>query len=186
MEGSIRSLSNALSLLRILLVAPVSLALISDTPGSRTVAMVLIVVAAMTDFLDGYVARKKGEVTELGKILDPVADKTAVGAVGLILALQERVPVWFVAAILARDLLIVAGGYYLKKKKSLLPQSNRLGKWTAGVLALTLFAAVAEGGAGGPLVPVLLTLSTAMLVFSSFSYGARFASALSAQHLTNP
>jgi CDP-diacylglycerol--glycerol-3-phosphate 3-phosphatidyltransferase len=185
MKGSFRTLSNALSLLRILLVLPISFSLMLDRTGSRKAAMFLIIAAAATDFLDGYFARKMGEVTELGKILDPVADKIAVGAVALILAAQGRVPLWFLSAIVVRDLLILAGGWYLSRKKSLLLQSNRLGKWTAGALALTLFAAIAEGGHQGTVSQALVALSTVMLAASSVSYGIRFFAAVPAQHDTN-
>ncbi len=186
MKGGFRTLSNALSLLRILLVVPISVSLMLDTPAGRGTAMLLIVAAAATDFLDGYYARKKGEVTELGKILDPVADKIAVGAVALILAVQGRVPVWFPAVVVVRDLLILSGGYYLSRRKSLILQSNRLGKWTAGVLALTLFAALPDGGYWGAVLRVLLTVSAVMIVVSTLSYGGRFFSAISAPRATNP
>lgn len=179
MKGSIRTLSNALSFLRILLVAPISFLLLLDTPAGRTLAIPLIIAAGITDFLDGYVARKKGEITELGKILDPVADKIAVGVVALILAFQGRVPLWFVGAILVRDLLILAGGVYLSRRKSLVLQSNRLGKWTAGAMALTLLFAIPEVTASGDVQMVLLTLTTAMIIVSSISYASRFTSVLS-------
>jgi cardiolipin synthase len=178
MTGSIRTLSNALSLLRILLVVPISAMLMLDTAAGRSIAMALIFIAGLTDFLDGYVARKKGEITDLGKILDPVADKTAIAAVGVVLASQGRVPVWFLLAVVARDVLILAGGLFLRRKRSILLQSNRLGKWTAGVLALTLCAAVADPGSSGPVVQGLLGLSMVMAAASLVSYGARFVSAL--------
>jgi len=185
MKGGFRTLSNALSLLRILLVIPISASLALDTTGGRNAALLLIIAAAATDYLDGYFARKKGEVTELGKILDPVADKVAVGAVGLILAAQGKVPVWFLTSIVVRDLMILAGGYYLTRKKSLILQSSMLGEWAAGALALTLFAAAAGEGTQGAILPVLLLLSTVMLAASLTSYGVRFFSAVSTQQTTN-
>ncbi|HLB01148.1 MAG TPA: CDP-alcohol phosphatidyltransferase family protein [Bacteroidota bacterium] len=178
MKGTVRTLSNALSLLRILLAIPITFSLLLDTPDGRAVAIVLILAAGITDFLDGYVAREKGEITEMGKILDPVADKIAVGAVALVLALQGRVPVWFLAAILVRDGLILAGGYYLSRKTSLVLQSNMLGKWTAGALALTLLAAIFDPLLTGAVQVILIGVSSSMIAASSVSYALRFFSAL--------
>jgi len=178
MQGRIRTLSNALSLLRVLLVVPISLALTAGTPQGRTAAMTLILLAGATDYLDGFFARRMGQVSDLGKILDPVADKIAVGVVAVILTVQGSVPVWFLAAVVARDLAILAAGVYLTRKKSVVLQSNRLGKWTAGTLALTLFAAVAGPEFSVPVVPALLAVSAAMLAASSVSYAVRFFSEL--------
>ena len=77
--------------------------------GSVRLAFVIFVVAMLTDFCDGYVARRSNTVTEFGKLMDPLADKVLVSMVlvGLLLTGAPFVPLWMVAIIIARELLIL-------------------------------------------------------------------------------
>jgi CDP-diacylglycerol--glycerol-3-phosphate 3-phosphatidyltransferase len=176
MKERIWTLSNGLSLLRILLVVPVALLLFSGIPHARTFAAGLIVIAALTDFLDGLIARARNETTRFGRIIDPVADKVGIGAVAVILTVQGTLPLWFVLAAIARDLAILAVAWRLSRRKAAVPQSNRTGKWTAALLGLTVFAGVLDPlDSTGLLVPCLAA-SAAMIVLSSVSYAGRIAS----------
>lgn len=76
------------------------------TPESRWIAVTIFLIVALTDWLDGYLARKLNQVTELGKFLDPLVDKLLVLGVLLILIELDRVPAWGVFLILARELTI--------------------------------------------------------------------------------
>jgi CDP-diacylglycerol--glycerol-3-phosphate 3-phosphatidyltransferase len=173
MTGRIWTLSNGLSLLRMLLVIPVTLLLLSEAPGSRTSAAVLIAVGALTDYLDGMAARKRNEITPFGKIIDPVADKIGIGAVALVLTVQGTLPAWFTLALVGRDLGIMAAASLLAKRGGGVPQSNPLGKWTAAVLAVIVFAGVLDPrDSAGVLGPSVIA-GTLMIVLSSASYAAR-------------
>ncbi len=174
MNDRIWTLSNGLSLLRILLVVPVAFLLFSGNPDSRLYAAVLIAVGAFTDFLDGLVARLKDQVTTFGMIIDPIADKVGIGAVAIILTVQGTLPVWFTAAVVGRDLAILAAAAHLSRKGAVLPQSNQAGKWTAGVLGLTVFAAVLDPTDSGGILFPLLVASAAMIVLSFALYAKRF------------
>ena len=174
MNDRIWTLSNGLSLLRVLLVVPVGLLLQSGSPGSRLYAAALILVAAFTDFLDGRIARLKDEVTRFGKIIDPVADKVGINAVVLLLCAEGTLPVWFAVAVIGRDLAIVAAAVHLSRKGGTMPQSNRTGKWAAGVMALTLFVGVIDPGDTAGLIPPCLAAAALMIVLSSISYAQRF------------
>ena len=176
MKDRIWTLSNGLSLLRILLVVPVAVLLFSAHPDARLCAAGLIVIAALTDFLDGLIARMKNEVTLFGKIIDPIADKVGIGAVALILTAQGTLPLWFPLAVVGRDLAILGAAYHLSRKGAAMPQSNQTGKWAAGVMGLTVFIAVIDPeNASGILLPCLVA-SAAMIVLSSVSYAKRFSS----------
>ena len=171
--GRIWTLSNVLSLLRILLVVPVSFLLLSDAPGSRETAAVLIAVAALTDFLDGMIARMRDQVTVFGKIIDPVADKIGIGAVTVILAWRGDLPAWFALAVVGRDVFILSAASFLSRKGSV-PQSNAIGKWAAAVITLTVFAAVLDpADAIGARTPCLAA-SAIMIALSSALYALRF------------
>ncbi len=121
------NLPNSLTLSRILLI-PVFVYLFSEPTDERALAAALVfATAALTDLLDGYVARRRGQITNLGKLLDPVADKLLVAA-GLVLLVQEqRVEVWLVIAIIARE-IIVTGARAVAARDGLIIEADSLGK----------------------------------------------------------
>ena len=131
-----------------------------------------MVLAALTDKYDGVLARKYDQITEWGKILDPVADKIAVSAVAIVLLVLGNIPPWFVVALLIRDALIFSGGMYVKKKKGIVLQSNEAGKWTVGIVSLALFLMVLN--AQSILVDVAISAGVVLLMVSSSMYVKRF------------
>jgi CDP-diacylglycerol--glycerol-3-phosphate 3-phosphatidyltransferase len=92
----------------------------------------------LTDFLDGYVARKLHQVTELGKILDPLADKLTTGAAAVLLVIVGALPFWYVSVMILRDVLILIGAVYIKAKKNIVTQSNWPGKVAVFLVALVI------------------------------------------------
>ena len=101
---------NVLSMLRLLLV-PVFLILV--IAGAYVPALVVLVAASLTDLLDGFLARRFNQVTRLGQLLDPAADRLYIFAALIGLAANELVPWWIVIVIVARDALIVVLGIVL-------------------------------------------------------------------------
>lgn len=101
---------NVLSMFRLLLV-PVFLVLV--VTGQDALALLTLVVSSATDFLDGYIARRFHQVTRLGQLLDPAADRLYIFATVIGLAWRELIPWWLVAAIVARDLMLVVLGVIL-------------------------------------------------------------------------
>ena len=103
------NLPNVLSLGR-LLVAPVLIWLLTDSgPRAAAIGAVIFLLACLSDWLDGYLARTRGLTTQLGKFLDPLADKVLViSALVMLAAMPEgpRVPAWMVAIIAARELAV--------------------------------------------------------------------------------
>ena len=174
MVERIWTFSNILSITRVLLVLPIAYLLIDDQPSNKQYIIGLIIVAASTDFLDGILARKLHQVTELGKVLDPVADKIAVIVVCCVLTLQEKIPLWFFIAAAMRDVLIFIGGIYVKKAKGVVLQSNVLGKWTVGIVSLLILTVILDVSEILWLKQGLLALSTLMLVASFVLYLKRY------------
>lgn len=177
--GRFFTISNLLSISRAVLAVPFAIVMLSDIPDKTLWGILILAVAALTDKLDGVLARKHNEITEWGKILDPLADKIGIGVVAVVLVMLGLVPLWFVLVLLGRDLLILAGGLYLKKHKSVVPQSNLLGKWTIGVLALMMGCAMLEWRIAAE---IFLWMSVAMLVASLGMYGLRFVEIVKASH----
>ena len=129
------NLPNLLSLLRIGLLPFVVLCL---KAGQNRWALGLMLLAAATDYFDGLLARRLNQVTESGKMIDPLADKVCVTTMVIALWLWRGFPLWAVVLIVGRDLMIVVGGLLIMKKRKMVPVSNRAGKWAVTVMAATI------------------------------------------------
>src|SRR5207249_7232675 len=106
-SSRILTVPNGISAARIALI-PIFIALILDH-DTTTVGLVLFAIVVATDWIDGMIARRTRQVSDLGKLLDPVADRLAIAA-GLIgLVLRGIFPLWAAAAILVRDLTVLVG-----------------------------------------------------------------------------
>ncbi|MEO7862265.1 MAG: CDP-diacylglycerol--glycerol-3-phosphate 3-phosphatidyltransferase [Nitrospirales bacterium] len=165
------NLPNSLTLLRILLI-PVFVWFFSESSPERALAAGLVFAcAAFTDFLDGYLARKSGQITNLGKLLDPVADKLLVAA-GLILLVQfQRVAVWLAIVMIARE-MIVTGARVVAAKEGFVVPADSLGKFKVigqigGILCLILQGVWVQSER--PLATIGTGLLYIALFFSLFS-----------------
>ncbi|MEX0993710.1 MAG: CDP-diacylglycerol--glycerol-3-phosphate 3-phosphatidyltransferase [Solirubrobacterales bacterium] len=99
---------NLLTVLRILLVPVVVVALLEETPNADALAAIVFTVAALTDGLDGYIARSRGAVTTFGKLMDPLADKLLIIAPLISLVSLGRVEPWVAMVIIAREFAVTA------------------------------------------------------------------------------
>ena len=121
------NLPNALTMLRILLVPVVVVALLVETPHGDTVAAVVFAAAALTDGLDGYIARSRGSVTNFGKLMDPIADKLLILAALVALVALDRLAAWIAVVIIAREFAVtVLRG--IAAERGIVMQANLLGK----------------------------------------------------------
>lgn len=100
------TLANTLSIVRIVLSPVFLLLIISDSALARQLSLAVFFIAALTDWYDGEIARRSGTVTNIGKFLDPLADKFLTSAAFLAFALLGVVPWWMVIAIVIRDIAI--------------------------------------------------------------------------------
>ncbi len=142
MPARIWTLSSILSVSRIILLVPFAYFLLSDVPDARIWAAVIILLAVVTDFLDGYLARARHEVTEFGKVVDPIADKIVTGVATILLAWIGDLEWWVAAVVVLRDVLILIGGLVIRNKKRIIVQSNWPGKIAVSALAVLVFLSV--------------------------------------------
>jgi len=168
-SSNIFTFSNFLSLLRILLIAPFIYYLEVD---ERLLAFIIMIFAISTDWFDGQVARWTNTVSDIGKILDPLADKLCALASAGYFFWKGELPVWFVIIVVFRDIAIFFGGIYLKHKYHVLTTALPTGKWAVGFLALIFIAMVWPIQSEITLIikNVFLTLSTILLVISFAQY----------------
>ncbi len=175
------NLPNLLTLLRLALI-PVLVAVLAvgASPGLAVGAAAIFALASLTDWLDGYMARRRRQVTDLGKLLDPIADKLLILAALVMLVEAGRAPGWLVILILAREFAVTglravaaAGGRVLA--------AERLGKLkmvaqTIAVLVLILEPALPVGA--HTLGFVLLLAATALAILSASRYVIQYGRAL--------
>jgi CDP-diacylglycerol--glycerol-3-phosphate 3-phosphatidyltransferase len=168
------NLPNALSLVRIFLVPVLVVFLIAvPRPYNLTAAMVFLA-AALTDWLDGRLARRMRQVTTLGKLLDPIADKLLISASLISLVQVGRADAWMVVLIVGRDLAIT-GFRAIAAAQSVIIHASDFGKatMTAQVVAVTLLILNTPEQAL-PLGQAILLLATLLSVASGVLYFNKF------------
>lgn len=130
------TLSNYISLLRIFLVIPLVWSYYAN--NFFEYASYLMLFAAVTDFADGYFARKFNQISEFGKFIDPLADKVFVFILVLVFYLDNRISTFYFYLIISRDIIIFLGGIYVTKKLKYILPSNLIGKLTVTFIGFYL------------------------------------------------
>ena len=178
-QGQLWTPANLITSSRLVL-GPVCIWLLTQPgPGHMWTALFLVVLAELSDLVDGHVARASARVSNFGKILDPMADCLYRGSVFIAFTVNGWMPVWMLAIILWRDIAVS----YLREIAELRSETlaARLsGKWKAivqGVAQVTTVALVAWFGKVnfadyGDLVQALLLLATAVTAYSLLDYAA--------------
>lgn len=157
------NIPNILTGFRILLI-PIFVAVFYAPLANRIqLSMAVFLLAGVTDLLDGYIARKTNQITRLGTLLDPLADKLMLITVLLCLAQQEYFPYWVAGIVIGKEAVMVGGSVYLycSKTSTVIP-ANRFGKAaTAGFYLAILLIAFGGGSLAGRIAiyeAVFLTL----------------------------
>ena len=172
-SSRIFTLANAVSVVRLMAI-PVFLWLVIE--DRLLIAFVLLVVAVLTDFVDGMIARRMNEITKLGQFLDPFADRLFIAATVIALAIQDVVPWWFVIAVMLRDALLGIGGVVMARYGAATLPVKWWGKVAtfAMLVVLPLFllgAVVPEvGEITNPIAWVLALATVALYWVVGFSY----------------
>jgi cardiolipin synthase len=159
----ILTVPNLISLVRILLI-PAFVWLIVDE-DTTTAGLVLFACVVATDWVDGLVARRTGQVSELGKILDPVADRLAIAAGLIALVIRGVFPLWAALLILVRDIAVLVGGAIAIARRHVRVEVRFVGKLATFTLMVAI-PAVAWSELGLPLAP-----AAAVLGWSAFAVG---------------
>lgn len=159
--------SNLLSIFRLFLAIPLWL-LLDDFAGNRYYVFSLCLFAAFTDILDGYLARKFNEVTEFGKIIDPLADKVAMAAIVIKLYLIGEIQPFYFFLIIGRDVLIFIGGIIVSRRLGRVLPSNKLGKITVLNIGLVILF-ILVGLQKEHLIYIVFYYSSIILIFASLA-----------------
>ncbi len=144
MLSDIVKLPNLMTLGRLLLLIPVAIFLSRPGPEYRIYTLLCLAAATMTDYFDGYLARKLNQQTRLGLILDPLSDKFLALVLVVMLIVYRAFPLWLAVVVIGRDLLIVLGSFLIHRKIQDIPSSNFTGKYAFASIAFLLVAYVLD------------------------------------------
>lgn len=145
---SLRWLPNAISIARIILVAPILLYIVD---GKYGLALILFFIAGFSDGVDGYLAKRFDWHTRIGALLDPIADKLLVGGTFLTLFFVGLVPVWLAALVVFRDVVIIGGATaYNFLVRPVEGEPTRISKLNTALQLLFIVFVLSNAGFGWP------------------------------------
>lgn len=165
-------LSNLLSLFRVLIIPVLWYFLAREDQNSAFTALGILIVAGLSDGLDGYLARKLNQISRLGMILDPLCDKILAGALVVMLIMFREFPVWLAAVIIGRDILILAASAVLLKGRQVVFPSTISGKYAFFFIVVLLACSIIRFELG---VTVAAFISVILIGASFFIYARSFA-----------
>lgn len=159
---------NTITTVRILLV-PVVVVVLLEADGASTLAAAVFALAAATDGLDGYVARWRREVTDFGKVMDPIADKLLIVAALVALVGLDRVDAWVAVVIAARE-LAVSGLRIVAGQQGTVIAASGLGRLKTISQVVAVMALIAAGDPGAAWVLALVYLAVTITLVSGVDY----------------
>ena len=167
----IKLVPNLLSILRVCLVPIFIVAYFTDPDDVKVNAVIIYAIAAISDFLDGYIARKYEATSNLGKVLDPLGDKLMIVAVLVCITIDGIIPFWVVIVAFIKELLMAIGGYVIYKVvKSPMPPSNFIGKLSTVYFFLICMVLMIFRGIPFPVATGLITVAILLMLAALASY----------------
>jgi CDP-diacylglycerol--glycerol-3-phosphate 3-phosphatidyltransferase len=185
LSNEIWNLPNSLTLFRIFLVPFLVVVLLTKFSGREFVGLTIFLVAAITDFFDGWIARRTGKVTRLGALLDPIADKLLMSAafISLVEMDPNHVPAWMVVIIIGRE-FAVSGLRSIAAQQGVTISASSLGKgkMVSQVVAISLLILGYELGAFRRTGTFALWAVMLFALASGVDYFVKFARAVLIDH----
>ena len=163
---------NKLTIARMIIVPFLVIFLLTGWGGeaNRYISLTLFVVASVTDWFDGYLARKNNLVTNFGKFMDPLADKLLVCSAMICMIDLKRLPAWFVIIIIARE-FIISGFRLIAAENGIVIAANYWGKFkTASQMIMIILLILHFDGIFVILEQILIWLSLALTIISLITY----------------
>ncbi|MDD6235792.1 MAG: CDP-alcohol phosphatidyltransferase family protein [Clostridiales bacterium] len=167
------SIPNMLSVFRIVLI-PVFLAAYLMFPDRIWLSAVILLVSGLTDVVDGIIARKCNMVTQLGKILDPLADKLTQAAVSIALCIRHPELIFFVVIFVVKEVLMLTGGCVLMKSGKTIRSSKWFGKAATVVLYAIMTIIIVFPSLPSGILYLLSGIAVGFVVFAFIMYIPEF------------
>lgn len=167
---------NFITIFRLLLI-PIFLVLISRPFSTYKLALLVFILACVSDALDGFIARKAKTITQIGKFIDPMADKLLLVSAFIALAMIGKMPVWLTIIVISRDMIIFLGWlgvYIITEKKSIKP--TLISKINTFFQMLTVIAALVNSGFKSEIYVITALTTTLSGIHYMFKTGLSFTS----------
>ncbi|WP_316636853.1 CDP-alcohol phosphatidyltransferase family protein [uncultured Ruminococcus sp.] len=173
------TIPNAISFFRIILITPfVALFIVGRyLTNDYTPAIVVLVISGISDFFDGFIARKFHQESELGKVLDPLADKLTLIAVGVCLICIEPYVLPLMIIMVVKDILMIIGGTVIINQGIIPPKSSWYGKISTFMFYVSVVLVVSMaifGFRNEPLSLTILGVTAGMMIFALVNYAIIF------------
>ena len=172
-SGKLFTISNFISFSRIFIVIPVVYRHYINGYSVDAIIILLIGYGIISDYLDGFVARKTNTISEIGKMIDPISDKIAAGLLFIYTVVIGWVPFWFLWLFIARDILILIGSSFIKLRYGKVAMSTISGKISVNVISL-YWISIFFFRSASLAHAILLWASVAIMLFSFIMYLLRY------------
>lgn len=174
------TLPNTITSLRVLATAPVILLLVSGEKWALWAALCIMVLSEFSDWIDGVLARRRGQVSNIGKLLDPMADSLYRVSVFTAFTANHWMPLWMLLIIICRDVSVSYLRVLAEQKKKGTMGARQSGKWKAVAQSIAQLVVVAGYAVWGPELPDMLSMllssvlliATAVTAYSLLDYAA--------------
>ena len=171
--GKLFTISNFISFSRIFIVIPVVYRHYINGYSVDAIISLLISYGIISDYLDGFVARKTNTISEIGKMIDPISDKIAAGLLFIYTVVIGWVPFWFLWLFIARDILILIGSSFIKLRYGKVAMSTISGKISVNIISL-YWISIFFFRSASLAHTILLWASVAIMLFSFIMYLLRY------------
>tara|TARA_B100000900_G_C20549692_1_gene704187 strand:- start:871 stop:1461 length:591 start_codon:yes stop_codon:yes gene_type:complete len=171
--GKLFTISNFISFSRIFIVIPVVYRHYINGYSVDAIISLLISYGIISDYLDGFVARKTNTISEVGKMIDPISDKIAAGLLFIYTVVIGWVPFWFLWLFIARDILILIGSSFIKLRYGKVAMSTISGKISVNIISL-YWISIFFFRSASLAHTILLWASVAIMLFSFIMYLLRY------------
>lgn len=165
-----KKIPNLVSLVRILFI-PLVFILFNKPELNRWFIILSLIIFSLLDNLDGFLARKLNQITELGKLIDPLVDKLFIISFAVNLMYYDLIPSWFFYLVIGRDLIIMLAGLLLMGKIKEVPASDFIGKMTVGAIGVVFLMSVMNFQNLETIFNLSLQICTVLIFISLFNYG---------------
>ena len=166
MKLKLKHIPNILSIIRILLVGVFICLFFLDYPRNLPYALLVFILAGVTEVVDGFLARKFNWISNLGKVLDPLADKLMQCTVLICMLIKSLIPAWLVIPFILKEVLMLLGGLFIFRKRSVLVVSNVYGKATVVVFYIAIIFCILKRDFLAETPMVLYAICGAVLVLA--------------------
>ena len=170
---SVWNMPNALTVTRLLCVPVVAVLLLADggtNPLLRDLAAAVFVLASVTDFVDGAIARRRGQITSFGRILDPIADKALVGVALIGLSILGDLPWWVTGIIVVREVIVTAVRFRIAPRTIAVNRGGKA-KTLAQIIAIAMYLVALPGVSWwSTAAMVMMGIAVALTVITGVQY----------------